>query len=279
MIGVADVNLAASAHAVEGDKSDARRKKERERRFEQMKQRARSLKLTLPSAKDQSSLGLVKEPLLRYTDSARNTADGSLWALGDNGRPLAVLALFYVPKGTTNAAWVFECVSLTERPISVSRSTGWRWTPQSTDFKLSRFRDAPSKSEGQIVRLRLMKSLSRRFTASERIDNSKDYQLRLLPQPIHRYAQLGAGLLDGAIFVFAYGTNPEILLFIEQHRTESHAASWHYGFARLSTAELRVRLMDHVVWDQPEVSKWTENDAYSSSVERIVLSAPGTSDG
>jgi hypothetical protein len=58
-------------------------------------------------------------------------------------------------------------------------------------------------------------------------------ECRLLPQPIDRYRGAEAGALDGAVFAFANGTNPELGLILEC--TEQ---AWSYGACRLSSAAL-----------------------------------------
>jgi hypothetical protein len=37
------------------------------------------------------------------------------------------------------------------------------------------------------------------------------YELRVLPQPVHRYADANSGLLDGGMFIISYGLNPELI--------------------------------------------------------------------
>ena len=84
-----------------------------------------------------------------------------------------------------------------------------------------------------------MKELARRFKAFEFFqprgsDSLERYELRLLPQPIHRYADASAGLLDGALFVIAYGTNPEVVLVIEANGKEKTQPVWTFALARIA---------------------------------------------
>ena len=46
------------------------------------------------------------------------------------------------------------------------------------------------------------------------------YELRVLPQPVHRYANPDSGLIDGAMFLISYGLNPELVLLVEANRKE-----------------------------------------------------------
>jgi hypothetical protein len=95
-----------------------------------------------------------------------------------------------------------------------------------------------------------MKTIAERFNAAvdqdEKFESSE--QLRLLTSPIYRYAASEQGILDGAMFAFVQGTNPEVLLLIEAVAADSSAGTWRYGFARMSCFYLRVRQGDQVVW-------------------------------
>ncbi len=119
----------------------------------------------------------------------------------------------------------------------------------------------PADDEGK--RLRQMRETARRFKASEsldpaRTDPSDQFELRLLPQPALRYQGPDAGLVDGAIFLMAYGRNPEIALLIEARREDKGEPAWFYGLARIGAARLRVKLDDREVADLPKpvVAGW-----------------------
>jgi hypothetical protein len=61
--------------------------------------------------------------------------------------------------------------------------------------------------------------------------------LRRFPRPIQEYADEKMGLLQGSIFIFANGTNLEILLLLEAAKSDD-AEQWQFGCAPLSTARL-----------------------------------------
>ncbi len=97
-----------------------------------------------------------------------------------------------------------------------------------------------------------MKGVSRRFSALEfhtprGQDKLQTYRLRLLPQPVHRYRDKDSGLLEGAVFLFTYGTNPELMLFIECHH-EDGTERWHFGVSRCTAAQLTLSLEGSEVW-------------------------------
>ena len=89
-----------------------------------------------------------------------------------------------------------------------------------------------------------MKALARRFSAIEDDGPTHGkFTLRLLPTPIHHYTDPASDHLDGAIFGFATGTNPDLLLVIESTQAPGISSpSWSYGFARIGGADLSGRL-------------------------------------
>jgi hypothetical protein len=60
----------------------------------------------------------------------------------------------------------------------------------------------------------------------------------LLPTPVARYGKAGAAVLDGALFAFVTGTDPEAFLFIEA-RAGRDGPEWQYAFAPMTCWELK----------------------------------------
>src|SRR5205823_481570 len=67
--------------------------------------------------------------------------------------------------------------------------------------------------------------------------NNESIECRLLTQPIDRYQSASEKIVDGAIFAFANGTNPELGVVFE-----SDGERWRYGTLRLTAAEASVTL-------------------------------------
>ena len=106
-----------------------------------------------------------------------------------------------------------------------------------------------------------MRELVRRISAQEFYAN-QHYSLRLLSRPIDRYAVPASGLVDGAIFIFANGTNPEILLLVEARRKGSGAPSWFYAAAPLSRAEVSLKIDGKDLWKSPTKAHTTPEQPY-----------------
>ncbi len=201
------------------------------------------------SAKEHDpTIELLPNPLLTYDDATRNNEAGTLWAWGKAGRPVAFLELYRnVGK---DQPWVHAFTLTSPELIQLTGPTERRWTPQSSHFALRDFPDSPDVGDKPAVRLRQMKEISRRFEAHEFWDpNNSRFEMRLLVQPVHRYQDESIKLTDGAVFVLAHGTNPEVLIQIEAHADEQ-PPHWRYSLVRLGSAELHVSIDGKEVWKQ-----------------------------
>jgi hypothetical protein len=83
----------------------------------------------------------------------------------------------------------------------------------------------------------------------------------MMPQPILQYADKEKGVIEGALFVWAHGTNVEILMFLEARQGEDGDKHWACGFSRLSGANLNVDYNGQDFWNVPGV-RGGRNDSY-----------------
>ena len=240
--------LAADAELPAQNVADQPGENDREARLKQAEAHVGALEVRLASGGD--AVQRIDKPLLVYGDSARSNADGTLWAWGAEGRPLVVLETYRNTNAGGPRASAITLTS-TEKVVLKTLLFAQEWQPARIQITPQPFADADMPDEGEAVRLRQLKALARRFTAHEfwDPDNSR-FELRLLVQPVHRYRDERAKLWDGAMFVLAHGTNPEVLVLIEALGDSLDKARWHYSFARLGSAELHVELDDREVWKQ-----------------------------
>jgi hypothetical protein len=242
------VFLAVTLSGVPGlaQPKDEAAKDERAQRYREMERRAKAIRLFQSKGGTDVEVPLLEKPLFRFDDPARLFHDGTMWAWGRSGRPLALVTL-----ERYKTSWSYELISLSEGGIFAELGERGRWTPRGPNSQYQRFPNAPTPAENEAQRMLQMKALAGRFIASETAPEGGRYELRLLPQPIHRYSAEDGKLTEGALFIFAYGTNPEVLIVIECGRPEPKSVAWHYGFAPLSTAALSVRLDGSEVWKMP----------------------------
>jgi hypothetical protein len=134
-----------------------------------------------------------------------------------------------------------------------------RWMPEATtlDFKPIPETDGPEDSPKR--RLLQLRAIAKRFTGEELV-GKEQCELRVLPQPIDRYTPSSTERADGAIFIAAFGTNPEAILFIE-----SDGKAWNFAAGRLAGASRISLSIDGVTaWEGAPVS-YGANSPYTAS--------------
>jgi hypothetical protein len=91
-----------------------------------------------------------------------------------------------------------------------------------------------------------MSELARRFTVERNHPEQMTGEMRLLPQPIYRYACPPARIVEGGLFVFVEATDPEAYLLLEA--TEGVDPHWQFALARMNIVEFRGRYQGEEVW-------------------------------
>ncbi|MDB5350359.1 MAG: hypothetical protein JWN86_1606 [Planctomycetota bacterium] len=221
--------------------------------------------LAEPASESGKPVALRAEPLLRYSDEPRAIHDATLWAWGATGRPAAVLKVEHLPARPPERRWVEGIVTLSSGLLSVDLGAGQSWKSRKPGLLPKAVPDAPAPAATEGARLAQMRSLTRRFAASEYAGPARGrLQLRLLTSPLHRYKDETAGLVDGALFAFAYGTNPDVLLVLEANRVPASSATpiWSYAAARLGGGEASMTLDGKDVWTEPYADPPSERDTY-----------------
>jgi hypothetical protein len=214
----------------------------------------------------------AKEPAevltaLRWANNTRGSEDGVTVLFVHGGRPLAAACIYPWAKRLEHD---FESLS---REKIVARRDGLDvWRPQTAGVTFADIPDAPAPAATRALRLRQMKSLAEKFQATLlgwKNDNSDREELRLLSRPLYRYNPKGGAVTDGAVFAFAMGTDPEVLLLVEAVKRgdeESDVVKWQYAFARRTSGELEGRLGGKAVWKAQRFP--TQNDPRSPHYTR-----------
>jgi hypothetical protein len=190
----------------------------------------------------------------------------ALWV--DDGRPVAAASIF-----PWDGKLCHEFGSLSRETGLIARNgDAVVWSPRVAGVEFQDVPDAPTPAEAPGPRLRQMKVLAERFTATLigwKANEAGPEQLRLLPRPLYRYeimdSRADADLLDGALLAFVQGTDPEVLLLVEAVKSDKRPR-WQYAFARATSGSLEARLGDAIVWQVDELA-----DTDSATNPQIVL--------
>jgi len=213
-----------------------------------LKERAAELSLYRGTAGTEP-LKLTAEPVLRYSNAEREigSLDGLtfLWLVGQ--RPAAAVSLSV---RRVRSEVYRECTSFSDGPLECRSGESTVWSPKTGGLLAQPLSDAPTPAAGKAQRLAQMRALARRFTA--RCFDSRTHEpteLRLLPQPLYRYADEPANILDGGLFAFVVSNDPELFLLLEAASADATSEpSWRYSLARMSSLRETVRLDDKEVW-------------------------------
>ncbi len=145
-------------------------------------------------------------------------------------------------------------------PIVVERGGQRLWYPAKSGIEFPSVPDAPAPEQSPAARLRQMKSLAGQFTVTLvrwREDGTDREELRMLPQPIYRYESEDPEVLNGGVFAFVQGTDPEALLMLQAVR-KGDGWEWHYGFVRRTSGVLDARHRGKLVWHVPTAANRTD---------------------
>jgi hypothetical protein len=225
-----------------------------------------ALKLTLAAALDyeirvgkddkEKKLDLQREPVLKWSNPDRGEIHGNVFLWTREGRPLAVGCLFKWFSPFTHMSHEFQ--SFAEEPLVAKFHGNQVWETSESGLRFEDIPDAAAPAANEVQRLLQMKQLAKDFSGkkTER-DETKDVELRLLPQPIHRYSAPKQEIITGGLFALVHGTDPEIFLLIEARGKDAATARWQYAATRMTSVAVLLRYKDKQVWSS-EVVPWKD---------------------
>ena len=195
-------------------------------------------------ARPKENFTLQEAPLLHWGNPARTGEDGAIFVWMLDGRPQVIGSVFtYRMPNVIRRKHEYH--SLAAGPLTANYRGQQVWAPRTAGVTWQILPDAPPVSTTPRGRLSQMKTLARRFSATlERRTGEKD-ELRLLPQPLLHYETTDKKL-DGALFSFSLGTDPEAILLLEANLNGE--IQWQYAFARYHVLDLRASYQGREVW-------------------------------
>jgi hypothetical protein len=209
--------------------------------LEDIQRRAADVTVSVRSDDEFVAQPVGEAPLFRYSDARREILDAALWSYGGAGRPAALMKIetYKIDRGSK---WVYCIASLSGDLIDAKWQDGAQFTATEPGLTLQTIPDGPPPGPSAGTRLLQLKRLTERFSAV--IQNAEDNRepMRLMPTPICRYSDPDAGLIDGAVFGYTMGTNPDVLLVIELRESESGEREWQCGAAGMTSAGFNVKL-------------------------------------
>ncbi|HZN36688.1 MAG TPA: hypothetical protein VFB80_22820 [Pirellulaceae bacterium] len=185
------------------------------------------------------------QPILRWSNPVRDFLnDGVIFLFLERSRPRAIVTVWArSPEATLQSGELWrEFVSLSAQPLACSRGGRVLWSPKTGGLVEQPVAGAPAPAGKPAQRLVQMREIARRFQATS-YKMESPFELRLLTQPLYRYEDEAAGILDGALFSFAEGNDPEVVLLLEAMAgAGGKEAAWRYSLARMTSYRVVVRL-------------------------------------
>ncbi len=202
---------------------------------------------------DGQSAVLRESPLFSWTNPEVNSIGGELYLWTIAGQPLATIGIWTYDDVKDS----HELQSLATHLFEATSPRGANWKPTAGGLEFKKLEKAGVPAATAVRRLTQMRNLLRERFAGEvfKRDSNQIEKLRLVPQPLYRYAPLPKGVIDGAMFSLAFDTDPEILVLLEA-RQETDGNAWYYAFA-LATSRRATGFLDGE-------SIWNSDDQYAN---------------
>jgi hypothetical protein len=198
-----------------------------------------------------------KPPIQRWSNPIGiSIPDATVFVWTKNERPFAAAQLFeYGEQG-----WLQEFQSLSTAPLSGTHKGKLFWDTNAGISWQRLMLEMQPPADSADRRLLQMRLIARQFTAAEKTDTDSPSSLRLLTTPLYRYSQVDEGVIDGALFSFAIGTDPSVLLLVEARQADqdpkgdaksTDVAEWKIAFAPMTIFACEVEHKRNVVWSCP----------------------------
>jgi hypothetical protein len=209
--------------------------------------KARQLTVFLRGEQDSKPAVLTDKPLLRWSNATAGSVYGEVFVWSMEGRPVAIASIYswYEPYQTSTV----EIVSLSESGVGAKEKTQSLWQAPAGEVIFHPIPTAPRPANSRPARLTQMREIAARFAAELadiRSGEQVTRQLRLLNQPAHRFASDQQGILDGALFAFVEGTDPEVWIQLEVYQDKGEPR-WRYAAVRMNAGAMRLRYGETVV--------------------------------
>lgn len=215
---------------------------------------------------DDAELEFQSAPALRWPNATRGVPTGSTYIWTRNGRPEVMACLWYGDGDGLS----FAFHSLSTSHVAAQRDGKKFWKSEKPGIELMSFPDVSAPADSETKRLTEMKDLARRFTCRLAGEDANADELRMLPTPLYRYKTDDKRFVDGALFAFVQGTDPEVILTIEAENRERGSPEWKYAITRRSMLPLEAKLDGKSVWSVPLGGGGPDEPFYTATFEQAL---------
>jgi len=252
MLGTLLVAIVLAGQAEPAGAAEAEFAKEQQKKWNAYyAQTAADYEITRGEGREQK-LELKPEAVLHWSNPVREgETNGSVFVWTYNGRAEVVGTVFsHLVRGDPNVkVMAHSFQSLSPESLAGQRpGQPGAWSLSGAGIQPRPIPGSPPPAKSAAGRLSQMRELAREFSATTTLDGVEQ-ELRLLTQPIHRQAMATDEVLDGALFTFVTGTDPELMLVIEARPadggddgagSDKGTSVWHYAAGRFTDLTLKL---------------------------------------
>ena len=184
--------------------------------------------------------------LLHWSNPVIGVIYGNVFVWTKNGRPEVIGSILQWYEPHKHSTHEFHSLS-NERVVGLHDGRQV-WATQQPGLTWAKVPNAPVVGESKLVRQRQLRAIARQFQISSVDKEDAPYNLRLLSQPLFRYGDAKSKVLDGALFSFVQGTDPEVILLIEAEKNEEGTLEWRFALSRMAALEFSAELQGREVW-------------------------------
>jgi hypothetical protein len=201
-------------------------------------------------------------PVLRWTNPAVGRVYGNTYVWLHNGKPAVVSCLFrnFHPYNT----FIGELAALSGTKLLAKRDGKVWWQPRN-EWKWHPLPGAAAPAATAAQRLVQMRTLATELVVelldTRNVPRGEDQTPRLLPRPLYRYDARKTRTLDGALYAYVIGTDPELMLLLECD-TAAAKPEWRFGVGRMNRDTIRLKRKGEKVWEAAWFRKHKPEDPY-----------------
>ena len=197
-----------------------------------------SFQITTDTSK--APLEVRKEPLLKYTDEAIDVAASTLWVWMDGEIP-AFFQKIEVNNRGGGSMWTYCFANANPSPVECRWSEGRKTAVMAEPVLASAVPGNPEVKATPAALSFTARQISRQFSASD------GTELRLMPRPLMVFKAEKQSIPYGAVFAFATGTNPSMLLILQVEET-AEGSRWMYRPVHMTALPVELSHDGKSVW-------------------------------
>jgi len=207
---------------------------------------ARDFSLTIAND-DETPLKFQPKSLLQWSNPTEGTIYGNVFIWTREKRPQAIVSIYkwYAPFSHGS----IEFHSLSTEPVIARRDDRVVWQPAKGGVEWKPLPGDLRPADTRERRLIQFRQIARQFAIEKTDREQVTRNLRLMTQPIYRYETAAEAVVDGALFAFAQGTDPEVVLLLEATPEEkSKSLVWRYALVRMNHVKFVATYQQEEVW-------------------------------